>query len=84
MHNLISWTEKLDDGVKREVRVHVSHQKLKWQYKRSDAESWDYDSGPLSSDWDQLLDILRRRAGRGRATDLVDAVNRMREKAVMR
>ncbi|MFU8781024.1 MAG: hypothetical protein ACNA71_08375 [Kiritimatiellia bacterium] len=83
MHNLISWTEKLEGGVKREVRVHVFHQKLKWQFKRSDAEVWDYDSVPLASDWDQLLDILRRRAGRGRAPDLVDAVGRMRVKAGM-
>ena len=80
MHNLISWKEKLPDGVKREVRVHVSHQKLKWQFKRSDAEGWDYDSAPLASDWDQLLDILRRRAGRGRSVDLVEAVRRMRVK----
>ena len=83
MHNLISWTEKLDGGVKREVRVHVSHQKLKWQYKRSDAQAWDYDSAPLAPDWDQLLDILRRRAGRGRAPDLVVAVQRMRTRAGM-
>ncbi len=81
MHNLISWKEKLEDGTKREVRVHVSHQKLKWQFKRSDAEAWDYDSAPLASDWEHLLDVLRRRAGRGRATDLVDAVKRMRDKA---
>ena len=83
MHNLISWTEKLEAGIKREVRVHVSRQKLKWQYKRSDEESWDYDSLPLASDWDQLLDILQRRAGRGRAPDLVDAIKRMRAKVGM-
>lgn len=82
MHNVISWKEKLPDGVKREVRVHVSHQKLKWQYKRSDAEGWDYEAPPLPSDWDQLLDVLRRRAGRGRSVDLVAAVERMREKAL--
>ena len=81
MHNLISWTEKFPDGIRREVRVHVSHQKLKWQFKRSDAEVWDYTSAPLASDWEQLLDILRRRAGRGRAPDLVEAVQRMRDKA---
>ncbi len=83
MHNLISWTEKQEGGLKREVRVHVSHRKLKWQFKRSDAEAWDYGSAPLASDWEQLLDILQRRAGRGRAPDLVDAVKRMRDKAGM-
>lgn len=68
-------------GLRREVRVHVSRQKLKWQFKRSDTEGWDYTSAPLASDWEQLVDILRRRAGRGRAPELVDAVAQMRAKA---
>lgn len=83
MHNLISWTEKLADGVKREVRVHVSRQKLKWQFKRSDAEAWDYDSAALPEDWDRLIDILRRRAGRGKAPDVLVAVEQKRAKAGM-
>jgi len=81
MHNLISWTEKLPEGVKREVRVHVSRLRLKWQFKRSDAEAWDYDSAPLASDWERLIDTLRRRARRGQAPDLVDAIKRLRDKA---
>lgn len=78
MHNQISWKEKLEDGIKREVRVHVSHQKLKWQFKRSDMERWDYDSAPLASDWNQLEDILGRRAQRGRSPGLLEAVQKMR------
>ncbi len=81
MHNRISWTERLGDGVKREVRVEVSHRRLKWQYKRSDAEGWDYDSAPEAKDWDQLEDILRRRAQRGRAPDLLAAIQVLRAKA---
>ena len=82
MHNRISWTDKLADGIKREVRVHVSHQKLKWQFKRSDAEGWDYDSAPEPQDWARLIDTLRRRAGRGQAPDLVEAIAKLRDKAL--
>ncbi len=81
MHNVISWKDKLPDGVRREVRVHVTRQTLKWQFKRSDAEVWDYDSAPLAQDWDQLLDILRRRVGRGKAPDVLVAVQQKRAKA---
>jgi hypothetical protein len=81
MHNLISWTDKLEDGVKREVRVHVTRLRLKWQFKRSDEEAWDYDGPPLASDWDRLMDILQRRAGRGQAPELVEAIKRLRGKA---
>lgn len=82
MHNLISWTIKLpDEGVKRETRVHVSKRELKWQFKRSDQEKWDYDSPPEPADWDRLEDVLHRRAGRGNAVNMLDAVKAMRAKA---
>ena len=81
MHNRISWTGKLPGGVKRETRVHVSQRKLKWQFKRSDEEKWDYDSHPSPADWDMLEDILGRRAGRGNAPGLLEAVRNLRRKA---
>jgi hypothetical protein len=81
MHNLISWTEKLPDGVKRETRVHVSQRHLKWQFKRTDQEKWDYDSPAGEADWDMLEDILRRRAGRGNAVNMLEAVRLLRAKA---
>ena len=71
----------MDDGVKRETRVHVSRHNLKWQFKRADEESWDYDSPPTSADWDMLEDILKRRAGRGRGGNTLDAIHKLREKA---
>ncbi len=80
MKNNISWTEKTDDGVKRETRVHVSRRNLKWQFKRADEDRWDYDSTPLEADWDMLEDILKRRAGRGRAVDLLDSIQQLRGK----
>ncbi len=81
MHNLISWTEKLPDGVKRETRVHVSRRNLKWQFKRTDEEQWDYDRAPDAADWDMLEDVLHRRAGRGNAVGMLDAVRLLRGKA---
>lgn len=82
MHNLISWTIRLpDEGVKRETRVNVSQRALKWQFKRADEERWDYDSPPEPTDWDMLEDVLRRRAGRGNAVNMLDAVKAMRAKA---
>ena len=71
----------MDDGVKRETRVQVSRHSLKWQFKRADEETWDYDSPPTGADWDMLEDILKRRAGRGRGGNTAEAVHKLREKA---
>jgi hypothetical protein len=78
MKNCISWTERQPDGVKRETRVHVFGDKFKWQFKRADEERWDYDSQPTEEDWDALEDILRRRAGRGRAVNQLKALQKIR------
>lgn len=64
----IEWVDKLEDRVKRKVRVKFpGHGKIKWQFKRSDEELWDYDSPPTAEDWANLeekIDALyhRRRA----------------------
>ena len=79
MHD-ISWTVKLEDRIKRETRVHITRRSLKWQFKRSDEERWDYDSRPTIEDWDMLEDILKRRAGRGRGGNMLFAVQKMRAK----
>jgi hypothetical protein len=81
MKQSTSWTVKLPDGLKRETRVHITHRGLKWQFKRSDEERWDYDSPPDANDWDRLEDILRRRAGRGKGGDILLAVQKLRAKA---
>ncbi len=81
MHNNISWTIKLEDRIKRETRVYVSKRGLKWQFKRSDEETWDYDSAPTKEDWDMLEDILKRRAGRGHGGNAVESIRKMRAEA---
>lgn len=61
----IEWVEKLDGGVKRKIRITFTGKTLmKWQTKRSDEESWDYDTPPTSEDWDHIIekiDILYHR-----------------------
>lgn len=81
MHNRISWTVKCEDGGKRETRVQVSHRSLKWQFKHSDDEAWDYDSDPTTEDWDMLEDVLRRRAARGRGVAALETVLTLRARA---
>ncbi len=66
MKRQVCWVEKLEDGVKREIRVTVHGGKIKWQFKRSDMSQWDYDSAPTEQDWDALQakcqDRYRRKA----------------------
>ncbi len=51
----IEWVDRLDDGVKRKVRItFLGKGKMKWQTKRSDEERWDYDTPPSPEDWDAL------------------------------
>lgn len=59
----------------------VSQGHMKWQFKRTDEERWDYKGTPTVDDWNQLEDIIGRRIGRGRAVGMMPAVRRMREKA---
>jgi len=61
MRRPLCWTEKLDDGVKREVRVSFSGgRRIRWQAKRSDRLEWEYDFLPSTGDWDALLDLAER------------------------
>ncbi len=51
----LEWVEKLDGGIKRKVRITFSGKgKMKWQTKRSDEDSWDYDTPPNAADWNHL------------------------------
>lgn len=66
MRRPMCWTERLEEGVKRDVRVTFEGRgEIRWQSKRSDQESWDYDTPPSVADWASLLaraeDWYRRR-----------------------
>lgn len=66
----IAWIQKLEDGVKREIRVNLRGKQLKWQSKRSDEEKWDYDSEPSELDWEEFMDKMKNRLLRNHGVDI--------------
>lgn len=64
----LEWVEKLENRIKRKVRItFVGHDRIKWQFKQSNEDMWDYNTPPTPEDWDTLeakIDALynRRRA----------------------
>jgi len=64
MQRQVCWFDRLEDGIKREVRVTVQQGKVKWQFKRATDERWDYDSLPSKDDWNTLLAKLEDRYNR--------------------
>jgi hypothetical protein len=64
----IEWVDKLEGGIKRKVRIKFpGHGKIKWQFKRSDEEMWDYDTPPTSDDWKALEEKMEALYNRRRA-----------------
>jgi hypothetical protein len=62
MRRPVCWVERLDDGVKREVRVAFQGgDRIRWQTKRSDEEAWAYDVTPTEADWVELEAHMERR-----------------------
>jgi hypothetical protein len=65
----IEWVEKLDDGVKRKIRItFLGKGNMKWQTKRSDEEMWDYKTPPSSDDWNHLEEKMESLYNRRRAS----------------
>ncbi|MDF7798449.1 hypothetical protein P4C99_03195 [Pontiellaceae bacterium B1224] len=79
----IEWVDKLDDGVKRKVRITFTGKtQMKWQTKRSDEEMWDYDTPPTAEDWDAIeekIDILYHR--RRQPYKRVELIKKLRKEA---
>ena len=72
------WTEKDDEGRKREVRATKFGGQWKLQAKRSDEPDWTYYDRPLLDDLLKLKEIIDRKYQRRRATaDDVVAINRL-------
>jgi len=82
MRRQICWTERMEDGVKRETRVTFHGGGLKWQFKRADRAEWDYDSPPTAEDWADLEERVEGRYRRKRAPlkDL-ELVRKLRQQA---
>ena len=62
------WTEKDEEGRKREVRATKFGGKWRLQSKASDEDSWTYHEPPLLDDLLKLKEIIERKYQRRRAT----------------
>ena len=83
MKRTIEWTERIDAGLKRVVRISFPGKgKVKWRFKRSDEEVWDYDSPPTLDDWETLEEKLAGLYNRRRAPyETLELVRRLRGRA---
>jgi hypothetical protein len=68
MHNRHAWTEKNEEGRKREVRVVKSGGTWRFQSKSSDEMSWTYYDEPPLDDLEQFHQVLLRKYQRRRAS----------------
>lgn len=72
------WTEREEDGVRREVRATWFGREWRLQSKRTDEEAWNYHQRPPFSDLVALLDVIERKYQRRRATiDELEAVRKL-------
>ena len=62
------WTEKDDQGRKREVRATKFGGKWRLQSKASDENQWTYHDPPLMDDLLKLKDVIARKYQRRRAS----------------
>ena len=79
----IEWVEKLDGGIKRKVRItFAGHEQIKWQFKRSDEDQWNYDTPPTPDDWATLEEKVEGLYNRRRLPfKHVELVKRLRKEA---
>lgn len=82
MKRQICWIDRQEDGVRREIRVTVMRDHLKWQFKLENEERWDYDSQPSPAIWDEFLVKVENRYQRRTASHAdIMLVRRLHEKA---
>lgn len=67
MHNRHIWTERTDEGEKREVRAVKFGGVWRIQSKLASADEWTYYEPPLMDDLIELRDVLFRKYQRRRA-----------------
>jgi hypothetical protein len=77
------WTERTEEGVRREVRATWFGRNWRLQSKRSDEEYWTYHERPLREDLETLRELIERKYRRRRATiDELNAVEKLMEQFV--
>ncbi|OGV62261.1 MAG: hypothetical protein A2498_00340 [Lentisphaerae bacterium RIFOXYC12_FULL_60_16] len=61
MRSPICWTDRLEDGVKREVRVYFHGvSQILWEFRRSDQDDPDTTTRPTADEWHTLQTIAER------------------------
>ena len=68
MRNEHGWTQRTEDGEKREVRAVKTQGRWRLQSKSKGEENWTYHDEPLRTDLEELRDILWRKYQRRRAS----------------
>ena len=68
MQRQICWVERQEDGIRRETRVTIHRDKVKWQFKAETDERWDYKTPPTVDEWESLLTRVEHRYQRRVAT----------------
>ncbi len=82
MQSPINWFEKLENGVKREVQVTVARQRVVWEFRVQGEDKWEQKTRPTGEQWDDLLQKMKDRYQRRRATALdMDLVTRLHQQA---
>ena len=82
MQNPINWFEKLEKGVKREVQVTVAQQRVVWEFRVLGEDNWEKKTQPTAEHWDDLLQKMKDRYQRRRATALeIELVTRLHQQA---
>jgi hypothetical protein len=82
VQNPINWFEKLEDGTRREVQVTVAQQRVKWEFRLRGEEKWEDQTPPTAEHWDDLLQKMKDRHQRRRATELdMNLVLRLHQQA---
>ena len=68
MHNQHAWTDRTEEGIKREVRVVKRGGWWRFQSKREDQDGWQYYDEPMLEDLESFKEILFRKYQRRRAS----------------
>jgi len=76
----IEWVEKIEGGVKLDVRVTFpGPRQVRWRFKRSDEDGPDPDRRPSAEDWAALEEKLEGLYNRRRAPyETLELVRRLR------
>ena len=82
MLNPINWFERLENGTKREVQVTVARHQVVWEFRVLGVDAWEETTQPTAEHWDDLLQKMKDRYQRRRATELdMGLVTRLHKRA---